>query len=161
MYRGFHEKGTPSYLGDQGWIDCRHWMSVHWKYLFHEISCICIAYFYTLYKQLSTLIQLLFTVAPGARAFIYKNCYWELMKDNAGGFTFINLDNLWLVWQGCIYISCNYHLSRTQKPEENYSNILWNILHMYMEYFFTYIFNNNMSYLFILHCIQTFIIRFF
>ena len=35
------------------------------------------------------------------------------------------------------------------------------VLHMYMEYFFTYIFNNNMSYLFILHCIQTFIIRFF
>ena len=40
-YWGFHEKGTPSYLGALGWIDCRHWMSVHWKYLFYEIICNC------------------------------------------------------------------------------------------------------------------------
>ena len=24
LYWGFHEKGTPSYLGALGWIDCRH-----------------------------------------------------------------------------------------------------------------------------------------
>ena len=35
--RGFHE--LYSLLPGRSGIDSRHWMSVHWKYLFYEISC--------------------------------------------------------------------------------------------------------------------------
>ena len=60
-YRGFHEKGTHSYLCAKGQIDSLHMTSVHSKYLLYEISCmytnflsmskklICILYF--LFKQ--------------------------------------------------------------------------------------------------------------
>ena len=39
-YRGFHEKGTLSYLGAQGWIYSRHLMSVRTESTFFMKSTV-------------------------------------------------------------------------------------------------------------------------